>query len=263
MSEGGSRRSDRGKLRPSSVLPPPSSALCPPSSALLLRAPSSVINRPQGLRRVFDQRHAILRAQRGNRLQIGTLTIQMHHHHRPRKPATLRPVCQRLGQQRRIQVPTLPLTIQKHRPSTFVHNRVSTRGKGQRRTEHLIARPYPDELQRQVQGSRAGRERGGVKVGGRRAEGGRRRADVGGRSTQDLAELALEAVDVRAEGGDPVRGKGLLDEPQFIHAHMRRGEVNFRGLHGTDDGGRRSVGGGRRAEDGGRRSADGNGGRDD
>ena len=55
------------------------------------------------------------------------------------------------------------------------------------------------------------------------------------RAADRSGHLRLECIDVRAHGREPVRRKRVVDQREFIAAHMGHGEINALRSHGRSD----------------------------
>jgi hypothetical protein len=165
-----------------------------------------LVARAQRFRRVLDQRHAVQAAGVEDGIHVRGLPVEVGEDHGPRHPAPAPRVLELLSQERGIHVPAALVRVDEDRRSAFVDDRVRAGHEGQRRAEHLVARPDAGEAQGQVERGGAARER-------------RRMADA-----QGLAELPLQRIHVRTERGDPVGPEGLRDQRHFLAAHVRRGE---------------------------------------
>ncbi len=107
-------------------------------------------------------------------------------------------------EQRGVEIPRRGLGVDEDRGRALVDDGVGRGGEGEAGADDLVATPDAEQLEREVNGGGATRERRGVW------------------HLHPGREFALEGVDVRAEGRDPVRVEGLEKQVTLVGAHVRR-----------------------------------------
>ena len=152
----------------------------------------------------FGSGWAWLVADGGNLIQLGGVTVQVHHDYRFGRAILLKRPTQRGG----IHIPCLSLRVDEHRLGAAVDHRVGRRGEGQALAKHRVAGFYAREEHCQVQRRCAGGQGDGISLAHVSAHG------------------LFEFVDVFAQWGDPVLPKGVVDVLQFIALvrHMGAGQ---------------------------------------
>ncbi len=115
-----------------------------------------------------------------------------------------------LADQVGVDVPAVRRAVDEDRPGAEVGRCRCGGDEGERRDEHVVARPHPGQQEGQVEGGSTAREGHGVG------------------DARPPRELALEGVDVRPEGGDPVRVEGGEEQAPLLGSDVGRGEVDAR-----------------------------------
>ncbi len=159
---------------------------------------------------VLHQRDAVLAAQRGDRVVVGALAVEVDHDGGGRQPSAVAGGRQRLGEQRRVHVPTRPLAVDEHRVGAAVDDGVGAGGEREARHEHVVAGPHAAHQQGEVQGGGATRQRDGTGPAG---EGG---------------DVALEAVELRSGGCHPSALERAQEVLALERSDVRRAEVDAR-----------------------------------
>jgi hypothetical protein len=179
----------------------------------------AAVARTERLGGILDDRHAVLPADRAEPIVVGALAVEIDGHERGDPRAFAGQGDDRLFDEIRIDVPAPILAIDEHRDRADVTDRVRGRRERQRRHQHVVPDVDAEHAQRELESGGAARQRDRVL-----------RSD-------DIAELGLEAVDVRTEWRDPVRVERLEHEAALLAAHVWRREVDPRRhwVTGSDD----------------------------
>ena len=168
----------------------------------------ALVERPERLGRVLEDRDAEAPADLEDRIHVGALAVEMDDDDGLRQPFAL--AARRAPPRARgIEVPAAALAVEEYRARAEVDDRIDARHEGERRAEDLVARADAEQPQPEVHRRGAARERD--------------------RGPPDAArELGLERVDVRPDGREPVRRERFAHVPLFGAAHMRNREVESR-----------------------------------
>ena len=141
----------------------------------------------------------------GDRVVVAAPAVEIDGDHRPDAAAGALAGRDRLVEQARVDQPAV-VAVDEERLRAAVDDRVGARGEGQRGARDLVAGPDPVDDEREVEGGGAARE--GEDAARARCRG----------------ELRLERVDVRAEGGDPVRLDGVAQQVELGAGEVGWGE---------------------------------------
>ena len=180
-----------------------------PDGAERPRRPATV-GRSERLGGVLHQRDTTVGAERGDRVVVGALAVQVDDHHRGRQPAALAGGRQRLGEQFGVHVPARPLTVDEHRVGAAVDDGVGAGREREARHEHVVARLHAAHQEGEVQGGGAARQRDGAWPPGERRD------------------VALEAVELRSGGCHPPALEGLQQVVALERSDVRSAEVDAR-----------------------------------
>ncbi len=154
----------------------------------------------QRFRRIFHQRHVMLRADRHDLIKSGRCAVEMYADHRLRMRILLKCPPQRL----RRHIPGVRFRIDEHRVSVLIHNRITGCRKSQIRYKHFITLPHAQKLKRHMNRRRPRTQRRRIST------------------ARICRRLFLESVYIRSQRRHPVGVKCLLHILLFLTMHGGR-----------------------------------------
>jgi hypothetical protein len=119
---------------------------------------ASPVGRPVRFGAVLDHVQAMLPRDLEHRIHIDGVAVQVDH------DDGLGARCDALPQQRRVEIEGFRIDIDRNGMGTLVHDGEKRRHVGQRRDQHLVARPHREGEEREVQGSRPAGHRHAVRA---------------------------------------------------------------------------------------------------
>ncbi len=131
----------------------------------------------QGFGRIVENWNPVLCTSRSNRVQIGTLAIEVNYDHGSGQIACRRFLAQRFLQQRRIHVPCFVVAVDEYRLGAQIANRICACGKRESGAEDSIAWANPKKAEAKVDSSSTASE-------------------SDGRQTDDCLKLFLESGEI-------------------------------------------------------------------